>query len=198
MTSLPRSHHPSGMGTDASTPPPNESELVIVGRIRRSHGVRGDVVVEPLTVEPEVVFAASRRLIGGTARGDPGPRPSELHVAWSERFQKGFRVHFQEIGDRDVADTWRDRYLLLPRSELPPPPEGLVKLEDLIGSRIELPDGQLVGTVQAFYDLPQGIVLEVSRPPADSVLVPYREEFVKRVDVGARLIVIDPPAGLVE
>jgi 16S rRNA processing protein RimM len=54
-----------------------------------------------------------------------------------------------------------------------------------------------VGTVTALYDLPQGLVLEVGEGPG-AVLVPYRPEVVVRVDVDARVVLVDPPEGLLE
>ncbi|HEY9230418.1 MAG TPA: hypothetical protein VIP11_27445, partial [Gemmatimonadaceae bacterium] len=89
-------------------------ELIIVGRVRKAHGIRGDLVVEPITDEPDAVFAPGRRVFAGTASGDPAKDGRELHVTSSSPFKGGFIVHFEEIADRSVAETWRDRFLLLP------------------------------------------------------------------------------------
>ena len=50
------------------------TDLIIVGRVRKSHGVRGDLVVEPLSDDGGAVFAAGRRVIAGTTTGDPPVR----------------------------------------------------------------------------------------------------------------------------
>jgi 16S rRNA processing protein RimM len=47
-------------------------DLVIVGRVRRPHGVRGEVLIEVLTDEPDAVYASGRRVFGGTVDGDAG------------------------------------------------------------------------------------------------------------------------------
>jgi 16S rRNA processing protein RimM len=176
-------------------------ELVIVGRVRKAHGIRGDLVVEPITDEPDAVFAPGRRVIAGTASGDPAKNRPELHVASSQPFKGGFIIHFEEIGDRTIADTWRDRYLLVPAGELEPLGEDEVYVHELPGMRVELESGEYVGTVSVTYELPQGLALEVDRSGEgtgkEPVLIPY-DRVVTRVDREARVIAIDPPAGLLE
>jgi 16S rRNA processing protein RimM len=171
-------------------------ELIIVGRVRKAHGVRGDLVVEPLSDEADAVFAVGRRVVAGTITGDAAKGRPELHIAASSPFKGGFIVHFDEIVDRDVADTWRERFLLVPTDELAPPAEGQVYLHELNGMRVELETGEPVGTVATIYELPQGITLDVERA-SGSVLIPY-DRIVTSVDRQARVIRIAPPAGLLD
>src|ERR1700753_3366474 len=134
----------------------NPPELVIVGRVRKAHGIRGDLVVEPITDEPDAIFAPGRRVIAGTPSGDPAKDRRELHVSVSTPFKGGFIVHFAEIDDRTVAETWRDRFLLLPADELEPLGEDQVYIHELPGMRVELESGDEVGVVIGTYELPQG------------------------------------------
>ncbi|MFI5227770.1 MAG: ribosome maturation factor RimM [Gemmatimonadales bacterium] len=185
------------MAASNSDRPP---ELIIVGRVRKAHGVRGDLVVEPLTDEADVVFAAGRRVVAGTVTGDAAKGRPELHIASVTPFKGGFIVHFDEIANRDAADAWRERFLLLPSDELTPPAENEVYLHELNGMRVELESGEPVGTVVTIYELPQGITLDVARPSGSgvgSVLIPY-DRVVTAVDRGARVIRIAPPAGLLD
>ena len=193
-----------------SVPP----ELIIVGRVRKAHGIRGELVVEPITDEPDAVFAPGRRVFAGTVAGDPSKDRRELHVASASEFKGGLIVHFEEIADRTVADTWRDRYFLVPADELAPLGDDEIYIHELPGMRVELESGEAVGTVVATYELPQGLTLEVERPEdaapaageakpseskarASTVLVPY-DRVVTNVDRGARRITIDPPLGLLD
>ena len=97
---------------------PRETAPIIVGRVRKAHGVRGDLVVEPLTDDPDAVFSPGRRLLAGTTTGDPARDGGELHIVSANPFKGGFIVHFTGIDDRDVAEKWRERFLLLPADEL--------------------------------------------------------------------------------
>jgi len=171
-------------------------DLVIVGRVRKSHGIRGDLVVEAMTDDPDGVFARGRKLVAGTVSGDPAKDRRELTVMSAQPFKGGFIVHFGEIDDRAIADTWRDRYLLVPASELEPLGEDEVYVHDLLGMRVELESGEAVGTVEQLYELPQGLTLDVRRGQG-TVLVPY-DRIVTSVDRDARVIRIDPPAGLLD
>jgi 16S rRNA processing protein RimM len=174
-------------------------DLTIVGRVRRAHGIRGELVIEPLTNAPDAVFAPGRRLLAGTVEGDPAPDERALVVEESRPFKGGgWIVAFAEIADRNEAERWRERYLLAPRSELDPVAEDEVYLHDLLGLEVVLhPSAERVGEVTDVYELPQGVMLDVRREKG-SVLIPFRGEIVQRVDLAARRLIIDPPAGLLE
>ncbi len=177
-------------------PPP--SDLVIVGRLRKAHGIRGDILVEPITDAPAEVYAAGRRLFVGTTDGRPAPDERTLSVLAARPFRDGlFLVHFAEVADRSAAESWTNRYLLAAREELPPLAEGQLYLDDLIGLRVEEESGALVGEVVGYYELPNGLLIEVRRG-TDTVLLPYRSEFVTRVAPDERRIVMRLPEGMLE
>jgi 16S rRNA processing protein RimM len=169
----------------------------IVGRVRNAHGIRGELVVEALTNAPDAVFASGRRLLAGTVGGGLAAGAPELFVQRSRPFKGGWIVAFDKITDRNQAELWRDRYLLLPADELTPPAEDEVFQHDLLGMRVERVTGEVVGAVSALYELPQGLMLEVGEGRG-AVLLPYRPEVILRVDVDARTIVVDPPVGLLD
>lgn len=174
-------------------------DLTIVGRVRRAHGLRGELVLEPLTDAPDAVFAPGRRVFAGTTDGDPSPDGRELVVEESRPFKGGgWIVAFDAIADRTEAERWRDRYVLAPVAELDPVGEDEVYLHDLHGLTVVRDgSGERVGEVTDVYELPQGIVLAVRRP-AGSVMIPFRSEVVRRVDLATRRLIIDPPEGLIE
>jgi 16S rRNA processing protein RimM len=182
-----------------------EPEYAIVGLIRKAQGIRGEVVVEPLTNKPDVVFASGSRVFAGTATGDLAvvkdirgveERPT-LTIASSKPFKKGLIVQFEELNDRDSADLWRGRYLLAPFSELPPLEEDEVYLHDLAGMKVVSAQGDAIGTVTMFYELPQGIMLDIETPRG-SVVIPYRPEIIVQTDIAARTIVIDDKLGFLD
>jgi 16S rRNA processing protein RimM len=181
------------------------SEYAIVGLIRKAQGIRGEVIVEPITDKPDVVFASGSRVFAGTPTGDLAEvrdvrgveEVPTLTVADSKPFKKGLIVKFEELSDRDSAELWRGRYLLAPFSELPPLEADQVYLHDLIGMRAVTTTGEPLGTVTTFYELPQGLVLDV-KTDRGSVLVPYRPEVIVRTDLDARTIVIDERLGIMD
>ena len=175
--------------------------FIIVGRIRKAHGVRGDVVVEPITDAPDAIFASGRRVFAGTASGDLSPGGVELHIAATRAFNDGLLVAFSEIPDRTVAETWRGRYLLVPADEVPAPDDEEVYVHELPGMRVVLESGEQVGTVEETYELPQGLAIDVRRAAPrerETVLILYDERTIASVDRDARVIVVTPPEGLLE
>ena len=179
------------------TPP----AFIIVGRVRKAHGIRGELVVEVITDAPDAIFASGHRVFAGTATGDLAPSRQELHVQSVRAFNDGLLVGFDEVPDRNAAELWRNRYLLLPADELPPPDDSEVYRHDLLGMRVELPSEEIIGTVEELYDLPQGLALDVRRTApraSETVLILYDEHTIASVDKERRVIVITPPDGLLE
>jgi 16S rRNA processing protein RimM len=177
-----------------TTPP---GEFFIVGRVRRAHGIRGELAVEVITDVPDAIFASGARVFAGTTTGDIAPDRAELHVERATPFKGGMIVSFREITDRTEAERWRERYFLVPRSELAPPEEGQLYVHELIDMRVVLPSGEELGSVIDVYELPQGLTLDVQRANG-TVMLPFSERVVTSVDREARVITVEPPEGLLD
>jgi 16S rRNA processing protein RimM len=171
--------------------------LMIVGRVRKAHGIRGELLVEPITDAPDAVFVSGRRLFAGTATGDPSPDGQELHITAVRQHMESVRLTLAEVPDRSAAELWRGRFLLAPQDELPPPADDEIYLHDLIGMQVVHVDGRPLGTVMDTYELPQGLMLDL-RPVngGPTYFVPWRDEIVVQVDEATRVITVDPPEGL--
>lgn len=168
----------------------------MVGRVRRAHGVRGAFAIETLTAAPDVIFTSGAVIFAADRSGAPTPN-GELHIEDGRPMNREWLVKFVEVNDRDIADTWRGRYLLADAANLPELDEDEVYVFALIGMRVEV-DGQgLVGHVRDVYDAPQGLLIEVETSTGRP-LVPWRPEIVERVDEAARTIVLKPLDGLLD
>lgn len=169
----------------------------VVGLIRNAQGIRGEVVVELLTDAPDVIFASGARvLMGDSAAKLRGAAPA-LIVESSRPFKSGLMLKFAGTEDRNAAELLRGRYLLVPFGELDAPAGDEVYLHDLTGMRVELDNGAHVGEVTSYYELPQGLTLDISTSRG-SVLVPYRPEVIESTDSTARIIVVRSDLGLFE
>lgn len=176
-------------------------DCACVGRVRRPHGVRGELVVEALTDEPDAILAPGRRVFQGTHEGtlwlDPRTQaPRELHVTGLRPFKEGWLVTFAEITDRTEAERWNGRHLLVPVQELSEPAEGEVFAHELVGMQlVDAAGGAEIGEVVEFYELPQGLLLEF-RTATGLASVPFVEEFIETVDREKRRITVRLPEGL--
>jgi 16S rRNA processing protein RimM len=171
--------------------------FVLVGRVRKVHGLRGELVIETLTDAPDAIFAPGRRVLGGTITGGLAPVPPELVIRAASAFRGGLLVAFDSITDRDTAEKWRDRYLLVPQDEVAPLAEGELYLHELDGMRVVLADGTPIGVVDAWYELPHGLVLDVKRPDGTSVMLQY-QHMVTAVDREGRVVTAELPEGLLD
>lgn len=167
----------------------------VVGRVRKPHGLHGELVVELFTDEPDAVFAAGRRIVIGDA--DATPRGGEHLVARGRPFKDTWLVTLDGVEDRNAAEALRDSYLLVPLSQLVPLKADELYIHDLVGMSVVARDGNAIGVVHEVTRLPHGMLLEV-RTDRGVSSVPFVEPIVVSVDRDARMITIDPPDGLLE
>ena len=166
-----------------------EADWLAVGRVRRPHGIHGEITVEIVTDFPE-------RLAAGTAVG-LGEEAPTLHVTVQQvRRHKGdWLLSLKDVGTREEVEGWRGLWLFLPAQERSSLPERYYYEHELIGCRCVSTDGTGLGEVTALEDGPGGALLKVAAA-AGEVLVPFRSPIVVRVDLEARTVELDPPRGL--
>ncbi len=171
------------------------SPHIIVGRVRKAHGLRGELAVEVMTESPDVIFASGARVFAGNNQGDLSPGAPTLTVTAARPHGRTLLVTFQEVADRTVAEQWRDRFLLVDADEIEPPGPDEVFVHDLPGLDVLTVGGERIGSVTETLDSPAGLLLDIATARG-SRLFPMRAEFVVEVDMTTRRIVIDPPVGL--
>lgn len=173
-----------------------EDPFLLVGRIRKPHGVRGELFVWTETDRPAAVFATGRTLYLG---GDGGPADgATLTVERARPFKDGFLVKCAEHSRRGEAlEALRGRSMYIRRSEAVPLESDEVYYHELIGMRVVV-DGSVVGTVREVFETPGPDLLAVDRESQPELLVPFVREMVARIDREAGAIEITPPEGLLE
>ena len=173
-----------------------EPAYLIVGLVRKPHGIRGELFVESLTDHPGDVFVSGVVLRPGS--GDvPDPQAPPLAIEAARPFQDGWLVAFAGIADRNAADRLRGLYLQIERERLPELAQGEVFHHQLIGLRAFGADGAELGEVTELYELRPAKLLEI-RTARGTVLVPFVEHWIKLIDVAEGRIVIDLPEDLLE
>jgi 16S rRNA processing protein RimM len=173
----------------------SEPHQLVVGRLRKPHGLKGDVTLFPLTDDPARVFAPGRSvwLVGLDGATVAGP----LTIERSRAYHREWLVKIVGAERREDIEPWRGLFLAAPATELAPPADDEVYLHELDGFAVRLPDETPLGLVSGVYELPSGLMIEVQGPKRE-FLLPYRKEFVAQVDRAGRRLVVTPPDGLVE
>lgn len=157
--------------------------------------------MESFTDEPDAILAPGRRLFQGTHDGalwlDPKARtPREVHVTALRPFKDGWLLTIDAVTDRNEAERWNGRHLLVPVEELSEPEDGEVFAHELVGmTLVDAESDEALGEVIEFYELPQGLLLEFKGPKGVHS-VPFVDEFVEEVDREGRRIVVRLPEGL--
>ena len=184
--------------------PPNDAEstrwdeMIVVGRIARAHGNRGQVIVNVETDFPDRRFRS-----GSTLHAAADGRSLRLEIV-AARFHRGRPVlTLDGVDTMNQAESLAGFELRVPESELPRLPEGSFYHHALTGCAVRTVAGKDVGTVTAISGSsgaqrllvrrtgdPDGATGEIDVPLADSICV--------EVDPERREIVVDPPEGLLE
>ncbi|MFC4057570.1 ribosome maturation factor RimM [Planomonospora corallina] len=164
---------------------------LVVGRIGRPHGLRGEVTVEVRTDDPQGRFAPGAALATDPASAGP------LVVA-SRRWHSGILlVRFEGVDDRDRAEALRGTMLVLDSEDVPPPtdPDEFYD-HQLIGLTVVTPGGERAGEV--IDVLHHGQDLLVVRRGGAEVYVPFVKALVPEVDLEAGTLTVDAPPGLLD
>ena len=172
-----------------------EARHLVVGRLRKPHGLKGDCAVFPLTDEPERVYAPGRALWVQRLDGEVVAGP--LTVERSRSYHREWLLAFREHLAIEAVEPWRGHFLLADASELRPPEQGEVYLHELAGFAVRDGAGNALGLVTRVIELPSGLMLEVQGPKRE-FLVPFLKEFVVAVDRESRRLTVELPAGLTD
>ncbi|HEU4945632.1 MAG TPA: ribosome maturation factor RimM [Kribbella sp.] len=166
---------------------------VIVGRIGRAHGIKGEVGIEIRTDEPDRRFP-----VNGTLTTVSQP-PRTLTIAATRWHSGRLLVKFAGVADRTAAEQLRNLEVQaeVGEDERPDDPDEFYDRE-LIGLRVRTTDGEDAGEVITVVHLPSQDLLEIRRPAGNAVLVPLVEELVPTIDLAAGYVEVADRPGLLD
>ena len=175
-----------------SVPRNPSTDTVVVGRIGRPHGVRGEVTVEVRTDDPDLRFVP-----GAVLRTDP-PERGPITIAGVHWHSGTLLLRLEGVDSREAAEAVRNTELVVPVAELP-------EIEDpdsyydhqLVGLTARLPDDAVLGEVTAILHEAQDLLV-VRRVEGGEVLIPFVSAIVPTVDLAGGFVVVDPPEGLLD
>ncbi|MEJ5927363.1 ribosome maturation factor RimM [Corynebacterium sp. H128] len=161
---------------------------LMIGRVVKSHGIRGEVVVDATTDDPDL-----RYIVGEVLHGTQGKKEHELTIASIREHQGRLLIKFEEIPDRTAADSLRGTKFFA--DPIYDEDDGFYDHE-LEGLHVIL-DGKQIGTVTGISHGPAQSLLEVEIAGRE-VLIPFVAEIVPEVDLEAGTATITPPEGLLD
>ncbi|MFJ1868450.1 ribosome maturation factor RimM [Streptomyces sp. NPDC088097] len=166
---------------------------LVVARIGRAHGIKGEVTVEVRTDEPELRLGPGAVL--ATEPASVGPLTIETGRVHSGRLL----LRFAGCKDRTGAEALRNTLLIaeVDPSELPAEPDEYYD-HQLMDLDVLLEDGTEIGRITEISHLPSQDLFIVERPDGTEVMIPFVEEIVAEIDLDEQRCVITPPPGLID
>lgn len=175
--------------------PSAPGEHLIVGEIRKPHGIKGECYVMPATDDVAGVYAKGRDLLLGDPDGRPYLPETRVRIEGVRGFKGGLLVRFDGVADRNAVEPLRGRTLLIPREDARPLEADEFFIHDLEGLEVCTVEGDRVGTVVEVYGGATVHYLGVDDGTREH-LIPFSQHVIRKVDLESALIVIDPPPGL--
>ena len=173
----------------------DRDRFVCIGRVGGAHGMHGEIKVVPLTDAPER-YGDLSALIVDTARGLRAFHVEAMRLAAGQ-----WQMKLKGLTGRHAAEALKGGQVLIEPGQAEPPGENEYLADDLTGCDVVTLAGAAVGRVAGLMDAGTQQVLRVDRAAGGGggeVLVPFAETIVKEVNLGRRIIRIDPPPGLLE
>jgi len=168
------------------------SELLLVGRVARAHGNKGQVIVNPETDFPQQRFAAGNVLVVEQAGKTVERRILSL------RFHAGRPiVALDGIATMNDAEALAGAELKVPASSLPPLPDNTYYRHDLVGCAVKDAAGHVLGRVTDVEGPIERSLLVVGDGRRE-LMIPMVEGFIVSIDGEAREIRVELPEGLAD
>ncbi|GHG05059.1 ribosome maturation factor RimM [Streptomyces zaomyceticus] len=166
---------------------------LVVARIGRAHGIKGEVTVEVRTDEPELRLGPGAVLFTDPATA--GPLTIETGRVHSGRLL----LRFEGVRDRTGAEALRNTLLIaeVDPTEMPEEEDEYYD-HQLIDLDVVLADGTEVGRIIEISHLPSQDLFIVECPDGSELMIPFVGEIVTEIDLEEQRAVIDPPPGLID
>ncbi len=167
----------------------SSSDWLSVGYVSRAHGLKGSVIVK--------TFDPASTALGEVERLQLTPKagaPRELEIDGLRDGPGGdLLLELVGVSSREAAEALVGSTISVHRDDLDPPAEGEFFLGDLIGLSASTPEGRALGTIADVWSSGPVPNLVIRDAAGNEELVPFAEEFVVKVDLPARKIVVIPP-----
>ncbi len=159
----------------AGSPPTGEPAFLAVGKLRRPHGVKGEMLMDILTDFPERLKA------GVTVYAGPQHRPLRLRSARPQ--DQTMLVAFNEYTTPEAAGELRNQIIYVHAAGQPPLEEGEYYHHQILGLRVVDEGGQPLGIVKEILETGANDVYVVQRPDGPEILLPVIDPVILNVDL---------------
>lgn len=165
-------------------------DLLEVGKIINTHGLKGEVKVMTWTDTPDVFEDLSTVYINKKNEYTP------LTVGAIKYQKNNLIVKFKELSDINEAEALKNHVLYAERSELGELEEGVYYIADLIGITVKKENGEVLGTIKEVLQTGANDIYVVKRENKKDLLIPVLPSVVLSVDIAEKAAVVRLLEGL--
>lgn len=181
----PRRVVPDNPQPNTGSPQPGEPVFLVVGKLRRSHGVKGEMSMEILTDFPQRLRRHRTVYVG--------EKHEPLVIDSVRRQDQAMLIAFEGLEDCDVVARLRNQLVYVQASELPALPEGEYYYHQLIDLSVVDEQGRELGVLTEILETGANDVYVVTGADGKELLLPVLENVVLGVDLEKRQIRVRPP-----
>lgn len=164
---------------------------ITIGKITRTRGLKGEVVISPLTDDPERFFLLKEVWISGKE----GSKIFQIEKV--KKLNEKIFLKFQGIDSPEAAMPLVNSFLEIQKESLPPLPQNRYYVFDIIGLEVLTTQGKKIGVIKDVISLPANDVYTVSSGTKEYD-IPATKEVVKKIDLHKKIMIIEPLEGLLE
>jgi 16S rRNA processing protein RimM len=172
---------------------PRESRtLIAVGKVIKAFGLRGDVVIVPLTDSIARFKKLKEVFVGKT---EDTVRTATVAAVTIE--PRGVRLRLAGVADRTAAEKLAGAFLYVEEKDAIRLPKGTYFTHDIIGLQVRDEEGNLLGRVSDVLKYPANDVYVIARPGSE-ILIPAVKEFIRRIDLTTQTMVVKLIEGMLD
>lgn len=160
----------------------SEPAFLIVGKLRRAHGIKGEIPLEVYTDMPELIFPGCVVYVGN----QHNPYTIE-ETRWKQEL---LLLKFKEINDRTVVSQLTNKVVYILESQLPPLDEGQFYDHDLIGIDVFFDNGDYAGVLDEILLTGANDVYSLRDPDGKELLIPAIDDMILEIDLGMKKMII--------
>jgi 16S rRNA processing protein RimM len=164
---------------------------ITIGKITRTRGLKGEVVIFPYTDDPDRFFLLKEVWVSGK-------KTSQLfQIEKAKKFKGNILLKFLGVNSPEAAMPLVNNFLEIEREKLLPLPQNRYYIFDIIGLKVLTNQGEEIGTIEDVVSLPANDVYVVKSGEKEYD-IPAIKEVVKKIDLDKKIMVIQPLKGLLE
>ncbi len=164
---------------------------ITIGKITRTRGLRGEVVISPLTDDPERFFLLKEVWISGKQES------KIFQIEKVKKFRERVSLKFRGIDSPEAAKPLVNSFLEIEKENLLPLPQNRYYVFEIIGLKVLTTQGEEIGVIEDVVNFPGNDVYMVKNGKKE-YSIPAVKKVVKKIDLDKKIMIIEPLEGLLE